>query len=127
MDVYIVRERDDRCLFSEFSAAEREQRERFAELAFASAGNKPKSGVVCLSISKEKLEWGCICRETEGILEGVILAQSVVEQNGWSEPELQMTKDCWESLRVGIPVEVVIVRKEYAHWRYVMYFGYKES
>lgn len=114
LKVYIMQEVNGQYLFSEFSSAEREERDRLKDLRVALQAQAEVGQKLSVTI-ENKLAWGCICREVSGHLEGVIPAPSTVTQKKWPEPELQMTEAEWQSLTVGARVHVIIVRKEWAH------------
>ncbi len=122
VNVYLVREIDDRCYFSEFSAEERSVRDEKRQ-DWIKAQIQAKVGQSLNVRIERKLEWGCICRqEAKPFLEGVIATPETVTKN-------QLPLHCatgpadWDALTEGVTVPVVVSYKQWAHWRYMLYFS----
>lgn len=124
--VYVVRESDGNYLFSEFSAEERSARDKKHE-DWIEAQEQAKVGQSLDVRIEHKLEWGCICRqEVEPFLEGVIARQETVAKNQLPSRCAVAPSD-WDQLTEGATVTVVISHKQWAHWRYILYFSLRNS
>jgi hypothetical protein len=122
LGVYVVREVNGQYLFSEFSAKRRLKIEQDKE-AWLKTQEQAEIGRRVTVRVEAKRPWGCICREVDGLLEGVILAPSMADENGKSTSELGLSESQWERLSPGLQFNAVIARKEFAHWRYAVYLG----
>ena len=87
LDVYIIKESEGTYLFSEFSGAERAERERQAQLAIEARGRAQIGQRLAVTVI-QKGDWGCICHEINGLLEGFVLSRAILEKNGWCNPEM---------------------------------------
>jgi hypothetical protein len=123
LHVYVVKELEGTCLFSEFSRVEREERERQAQLAIEARNRVQIGDRLAVSVTQTG-DWGCICHEVGGLLEGVILSGAMLERSGWSNAEMLAASRDVGKLELGSRIEVVVARKEWSsHGRYVLYFG----
>jgi hypothetical protein len=123
LDVYIVDEWQETYLYSEFSSVERQERERRRQLAIEARSQVAIGQRLTVAVL-QKGDWGCICRDGEGLLEGIILSQSVLQKNGWSGKEMQMAAQTVGELSVGCRLDVVVTRKEWSDSQgsYILYF-----
>jgi hypothetical protein len=127
VDVYVVKELEGTCLFSEFSGAERAERERQAQLAIEARSRVQIGERLAVSVIRTG-DWGCICHEVGGLLEGILLSGAMLERNGWSNPEMLAASRAVGQLEPGSRIEVVVARKEWSsHGRYILYFGSYEQ
>jgi hypothetical protein len=120
--VYVVRQNDGDNFFSEFTAEERSERDKRRE-DWIKALNEATVGQTLEVRVERKLEWGCICRQqAEPFLEGVLATQETVTQNRLPTQCATRSAD-WEQLAEGTTVPVAITHKQWAHWRYMLYFS----
>ena len=121
VDVYVLHKNDSEYLFSEFSAEQRSARAEKQE-AWIIAQEQATIGETLHVRIERKLQWGCLCRqEAEPFLEGVIATSETVASH-------QLPTQCavseaeWNQLTEGEIVRVTIFYKQWAQWRYLLYF-----
>ena len=122
LQVYTILQNHTGSLFSEFSAAERNQRDHRRK-QIRDTQRDVIIGTTCNVLITRKLTWGCLCRESDGLLEGVIPAPSTVLDNKWPERELHISESQWESLEQNAIVTVVVARKKEVDWGHIVYLG----
>jgi hypothetical protein len=123
LDVYVIKLFQDTYLFSEYSGAERQERERQEQLAVEARSRVPIGEMLTVTVN-QKGDWGCLCRDASGPLEGIVLSRVMLEKEGWSNPEMLAASHLVDQLTVGSLIEVRVARKEWSsRGRYVVYFG----
>lgn len=126
ISVDVVHETDDGYLFSEFSAAERSARDEKHE-DWIKAQEEARVGHTLFVHVERKLDWGCICRqEAEPFLEGVIASPETIAKNQLPSQCVVAASD-WDRLTTGSSLCVVIAHKQWAHWRYNLYFSLNDQ
>jgi len=126
LDVYVVKEADGTYLFSELSGAQRAERERQAQLAIDARSQAQIGQRLAVTVT-QKGDWGCICHEIDGLLEGILLSRAQLERNGWSDPEMLAASCAVDQLVLGSRIEVMVSRREWSHGRHILYFGRGEQ
>jgi hypothetical protein len=123
VDVYVVRELEGTCVFIEFSGPERAEHERRAQLAIEARSCAQIGQRLAVSVIRTG-DWGCICHEVDGLLEGMVLSGAMLAKNGWSNQEVLAVSRAMRQLEPGSCIEVVIARKEWSpDGRCILYFG----